>query len=233
MASVLESVEWGKNALEFLNLIKMIDDDKPAIIYLRHSKADYSQVKSPKDGTLTEEGIQTSIEFGTKLPSEHRYRIFHSNYPRARITAEKIHRGLLNQNVESTIMGVQKNLIFSKSDEQKIMQLREVYDTEFTTHWISGRFNETEVESSLELAKENARKIIKNLKEIEAGSFDVYLTHDVTIIPLMFHWFGVFHNFPWPGHLEGFILQLYEEKMVYIDKEGKHELDYPHWWTMR
>ena len=33
MASILESVEWGKQALEFLKLIELIDNDKPAIIY--------------------------------------------------------------------------------------------------------------------------------------------------------------------------------------------------------
>ena len=113
------------------------------------------------------------------------------------------------------------------------MELFEVYDKDFNTHWISGRFNEEEVESSLELAKENARKIVRNLKGVEPGSLDIYLTHDVTILPLMFHWFGVYHNFHWTGHLEGFILQLYADRMVYIDKDGSHELDYPHWWTMR
>ncbi len=68
--------------------MSLIDDEKPAIMYLRHSKADYSKFKSLKDRTLTEEGIQTSIEFGIRLPPKYRYRIFHIVYPRAIISAK-------------------------------------------------------------------------------------------------------------------------------------------------
>jgi hypothetical protein len=48
---------------------------------------------------------------------------------------------------------------------------------------------------------------------------------------MMFHWFGVYKKYRWLGHLDGFILQLYEDTMVYIDKEGEHKVPYPYWWT--
>lgn len=231
MASVLNSVEWGKQALQFLSSTKLIDNKTPAIIYLRHSKADYSQVESPKDGALTEEGIQTSIEFGQRLSKQYRYRIFHSVYPRAIISAEKIHQGIITQKGKSKIMGPREFLIFSKSNEKKIWDLWKVYDTDFTTHWLSGRFNPAEVESSLELAKESAKKVTRNLQEVEAGTVDIYVNHDITIVPIMFHWFGVYHGYGWIGHLDGFILQLYDDKMVYIDKGERYELPYPYWWV--
>ena len=61
MASVLEQVKWGEKSIQFLHMIhKHIEKQKPAVLYLRHSKADYSQFESPKDGVLTSEGIQTS-----------------------------------------------------------------------------------------------------------------------------------------------------------------------------
>lgn len=233
MPSLLETVNWGKNALTFLDQpLKGINTDKPAIIYLRHSEADYSQVESPRDGTLTEEGLQTSLEFGERLPKTFSYRIFHSEYPRARITAEKIHQGLLNQNADSQIAGSQSYLMFTKSNDAKLSHyFNKQYRTEFLTHWISERLSPKNVEPSLELAKESAKQVTHNLREAKPGSIDLYVNHDIIILPIMFHWFGVYHAYPWAGHLDGFILQLYEDKMVFIDKEGEHAVDYPYWWT--
>lgn len=48
MFTILGNVKCGEKALTFLNKpIKMIQPDKPAIIYLRHSKADYSKFEKP------------------------------------------------------------------------------------------------------------------------------------------------------------------------------------------
>ena len=69
MSTILGNLKWGEKALTFLNKpIKMIQPDKPAIIYLRHSKADYSKFEKPSDGTLTEEGEKAALEFGELLP---------------------------------------------------------------------------------------------------------------------------------------------------------------------
>lgn len=234
MPSVLESVEWGTSALQFLNnAFKLINKEKPAIVYLRHSKADYANIESPKDGVLTELGRQTSIEFGTKLPSDFKYRIYHSRYPRAKITAEQIHRGLTNKRVESRIIGVQEGLIFLNRHDSSVKKFFDIYGSDFVTHWISGRFDEKELQSSIDLAKSSARKIVMNLKDVGPGSIDLYVNHDVTIIPMMFHWFGVYKKFRWVGNLDGFILQLYEDYMVYVDKDGEHRVPYPYWWTFK
>ena len=235
MSSILESVEWGAKALGFLDQsIKRINRKKPAIVYLRHSKADYSLANSPRDGILTEQGIEASLEFGDRLPKTFSYRIFHSEYPRAIITADNIHRGLLNQNADSNIVGSQPYLMFSKSNEAKLSHyFNRQYRTEFLTHWISGRLPPKTVESSLELAIESAKQVTHNLRDVKPGSIDLYVNHDIIILPIMFHWFGVYHAYPWAGHLDGFILQLYDDKMVFIDKEGEHEVDYPYWWTFR
>ena len=157
MSSVLESVKWGKPALQFLDLFKQIDKEHPAIVYLRHSQADYTNIKSPKDGVLTEQGIQTTYEFGSKLPNHSTYRIFHSPYPRAKISADQIHRGLTEQNTQSQIMGAQEYLMFPSRYDAKIMDLFNLYGSDFVIHWISGRFSETDVPSSLELAKKQLR----------------------------------------------------------------------------
>ena len=232
MSSVLETVEWGKNAIQFLNTaFKFINNEKPAIVYLRHSQADYTNVESPKDGVLTELGIQTSKEYGSKLPSGFKYRIYHSKYPRARITAEQLHQGLAGQNIDSHIDGVQEGLIFENKHDSTITKLIEIYGLDFIAHWMSGRFDEHEIGSSLKLAKDSARNVTRNLEDAEPGSIDLYVTHDVIIIPMMFHWFGVYKKYRWVGYLDGFILQFYEDYLVFIDKEGEHKVAYPFWWT--
>jgi broad specificity phosphatase PhoE len=241
MSSILESVEWGAKALGFLDKpFKRINRDKPAIIYLRHSKAGYStserQVESPRDGLLTQRGVEASQEFGERLPNTFSYRIFHSEYPRAIMTAKNIHQGIVNQDGDSKIVGPQPFLIFSKSDEAQITRyfnLNRARETDFLAHWISGRYPPEHVEPSLELAQESAKQVTDNLRDAEPGTIDIYVNHDIIILPVMFHWFGVYHAYPWAGHLDGFILQLYENEMTFIDKEGEHATDYPHWWTFR
>lgn len=209
----------------------MIQPDKPAIIYLRHSKADYSKSEKPSDGTLTEEGEKAALEFGELLPENYRYRIFHSSYPRARITCEKIHEGLINRSVKSEILGVQPYLIFSESNDQQITAyFRRDGEHAFLYNWFSGRYPPDDVESALDLAKRSAYGVTRNLRENPPGTIDLYLTHDVIIAPIMFHWFGVCLPKEWNGPLDGFILQLFEDKMRYYDKKGKHETYYPYWW---
>ena len=232
MPTVLGNVKWAEKALAFLNKpIKMIQTDKPAIIYLRHSKADYSKFKKPSDGTLTEEGEKAALEFGELLPENYRYRIFHSSYPRARITAEKIHQGLINRNVKSEILGTQPCLIFSNSKDQQIAAyLKRDGEHAFLYNWLSGRYPPKDVEPAPDLAKRSAFIVTRNLRESSPGTIDLYLTHDIIIAPIMFHWFGACLPKEWNGPLDGFILQLFEDKMRYYDKEGKHETFYPHWW---
>ena len=235
MPSILKTVKWGITALKFLDQpMKRINKDKPALIFLRHSKADYSQVNSLREGILTEQGIEASLEFGERLPNTNFYRIYHSEYPRATITAEGIHQGIMNQKGESTLIGSRPYLMFSKSDDTQIGRyFNRARARDFQIHWISGRYPPKDVESSLELAIESAKQVTYNLSEAEPSSIDLYVTHDIIILVMLFHWFGVFHVFPWAGLLDGFILQLYEKKMIFIDKEGEHKVDYPHWWTIR
>ena len=231
MPTILGKVKWGEKALTFLNIpVKMIQPDKPAIIYLRHSKADYSKFKKPSDGTLTEEGEKAALEFGELLPENYRYRIFHSSYPRARITAEKIHQDLINRNVKSEILGTQPYLIFSESNDQQITAYFKRDDSAFLYNWLSGRYPPKDVEPTLDLAKRSASNVTRNLKESTPGTIDLYLTHDIIIAPMVFHWFGVCPPKEWFGSLDGFILQLYDDKMRYLDKEGEHETQYPYWW---
>ncbi|MBN2335227.1 histidine phosphatase family protein [Candidatus Bathyarchaeota archaeon] len=231
MSSVLGSVDWGKPAVRFLEAFGRIDREKPAVVYLRHSQADYSDVKSPKDGVLTEQGVKSSYEFGERLPKHFTYRLFHSPYPRAKISAEQVHRGLSGRNIESRMMGAQEYMMFPSRYDAKVMELFDVYGSDFVGHWVSGRFSEDDVPSSLKLAQETANRVVGNLGDAEPGTIDVYVGHDIIIMPMMFHWFGAFKRYKWVGYLDGFILQLYPDVMVYLDKEGMHRVPYPCWWV--
>jgi broad specificity phosphatase PhoE len=233
MHTILGNVKWGEKALQFLNkAMKMIQPDKPAIIYLRHSKADYSKFEKPSDGTLTEQGEKAALEFGELLPENHRYRIYHSVYPRARITAEKINEGLTERNIPSTINGTRPYLIFSESNEKKITEyLNRDGPHAFLYNWLSGRYPPEYVEPTLDLAKRSASDVTRNLRESSPGTIDLYLTHDIIIAPMMFHWFGICLPKEWNGPLDGFILQSYDNAMRYLDKKGEHETPYPYWWN--
>jgi len=233
MSAILQKVKWGEKAQIFLNNpVKMINRERPAIIYLRHSKADYTKFEKLSDGVLTEEGEEAALDFGEQLPKNYKYRLFHSPYPRARITAEKIHESLIKRKIASDVLGVQPYLIFSKSNDQRIAEyLKRDGDYAFLLNWLSRRYPPNDLESAFELARRSALSMVRNLRQSSPGIIDLYLTHDIIITTLMFYWFGVCHPKEWNGPLDGFVLQLYDDKMRYLDKEGEHETIYPYWWV--
>lgn len=149
------------------------------------------------------------------------------------MTAERIHDGIKKQNGTSKIWGLKEYLVFSQSDTNKISSYRDRDGKRLLDNWISGRYPPWEVESCSELAKRVAYEIVKNLAEIGPGQIDLYVSHDIIISAMMFFWLGVYKHYDWLGYLDGFILQLFGDKMRYLDKEGEYEVYFPYWWNFK
>ena len=78
---VLESVEWGEPVLSLLSRFDEVDDSGPAVLILRHSEVNYQAIEDLFTPRVTELGLKAANEIGSMLPSDRRYRVFHTVFP--------------------------------------------------------------------------------------------------------------------------------------------------------
>jgi hypothetical protein len=104
---------------------------------------------------------------------------------------------------------------------------------ELTNDWIAGLVTPKScILPSEEFAKNVSDYTVKKLKSTTPKTIDVYVSHDTYIGSIMFHWFGI----PIPRNgvdfLDGFVLQLYDDKMIVYYRNNEATLDYPQWWSI-
>jgi hypothetical protein len=233
MASVLESVPWGKSALSLLSNIQNLDQNKPAILQIRHSEWPLD----PKYPNLTKQGKQTAYNFGKKLPPNRTYRIYHTNRKRTQQTASQIHEGLTAKGIKSEINGIipypdgynSENLLHYIRKERELGYDNPVRSCFYS--WLGGRYPPDEVIPIKDFGRLVAESVIKNLESAKMDTVDVYVSHENWIAAFMFTWLGMCPE-EWVSFLDGFLLQLGEEKMMVYNKEGTREIHYPHWWKI-
>lgn len=183
----------------------------------------------------TEIGKQAAFEFGESLPDTRVYRVYHSPVARATETAEQIHEGLLSQGADSQLKGV-----FLRVHDIQVKRLdylqRDVRDVgspnarPYFINLVSEHFPPWEIESGSLIAKSHAVIMMDNLKSATPENFDIYVSHDVYLAVFLFYWFGIMPDERWIEFLDGFIMQLKEERMHAYTKDGKKEAYYPYWW---
>jgi len=243
MSSVLESVEWGKPALSLLSQCKQLDTDLPAVMHIRHTerpratKESFEYARNERRSMLlsTEKGKQAAFEMGERLPDDRIYRVYHSPVVRATETAEKIHEGLLSQGVESQLKGVFFRVHDNRAKRLEYLK-RDFLDAgapNARPHFInlvSEHYPPWEIESGSLIARRHAHITMENLKSATPENFDIYVSHDTYCASFLFYWFGIMPDERWIEFLDGFIMQLAEERLHVYTKDGKKEAYYPYWW---
>jgi hypothetical protein len=188
----------------------------------------------------TEKGKLAAIEFGGKLPKNRVYRIFHTNVERTIETAEKIHEGLLSQPAESQMKGVFLDVNYARLPKSFLdYYQRDVRDIgasnarPFFLKSISGSYPPWEIENSLTKAKRHAHQMMDTLRTATPDSMDIYVSHEIVCAEFLFHWFGIFVDERWINFMDGFIMQLTENRLHVYTKDGKKETHYPYWWNFK
>jgi len=237
MARVLKSVSWGKPALSLLSQCKELDTSLPAAMHIRHSERPQIQSRVERGAILTITGKEAAFEFGVNLPKDRKYRLFHTQSERARETAEKIHEGLQTQGAKTHLDGVMS--FSSHHNQEKFWDYltRDVLDQgaktaePFFINWVSDHYPPWEVESGRTFAQRAAVMTLNNLQAVDSNALDIYVSHDLWIAAFLFYWAGIMPSSEWMKYLDGFILQLTDERIHVYSKEGKKEAYYPYWWN--
>lgn len=233
MIKVLNEVGWGRAAVAFLGQCRDLTGDPPSAMLVRHSER--ARIQSAEDilhASLTPLGKEAAHEFGSNLPPELGYRLFHSPLPRCVETAEEIQGGLLSQGAEAELKGALQFLGSPHGDDETsrryIMRDRKA----FIHNWLSGRYLPMVLEPSETYAQRVAQEITELSETARRGTLDIYVTHDLWIAALMFHWFGLPPDSDWIQYLDGFIVELCDERMTVHQRGNRREIDYPHWWRI-
>ena len=235
MKEVLGSVDWGRAALELLDHCSRLDEDKPVVMHIRHTERPViTDISVGRAALSTPLGKEAAYELGMKLPSGWDYRFYHTYYERTQETAESIHAGIVSRGSPSEVMGDMG--IRTILDQEEYFRYHSGFSdtdhsaSDFLKRWTSGETPPQVILPSMEFAKNVADTTMANLRSADGRPFHIYVSHDVWVATLMYHWFGVPPHEDWYTFLDGFIMQPRgkEMKVYYRDKEIK--VGYPDWW---
>jgi len=236
MSSTLESVKWGKSALELIKHTWELDPNVPAVMQIRHSERLPVTKRSEMNLPLTDTGEKTAYEFGSKLPPERKYYLHYTSVERTQKTASKLHEGVIDNKGISEIVGILPvtSVIDIEANANIAMQIKKgIEDDEgsrkYFYHWLSGLVPPWVREPSLEFSQQAAYTMIKNLREAKPKDMHIWVSHDAWVAPFLLHWLGEC-SFNWVSFMDGFILQFYESYMVSFFRGEKKKVEYPYWW---
>ncbi|OGD55682.1 hypothetical protein A3K78_07635 [Candidatus Bathyarchaeota archaeon RBG_13_52_12] len=238
---VLESVEWSGPALSLLSHCAELDHGRPAIMHVRHTERTSLEHggASGDDMLSTPSGIAAAVEFGVRLPSDRRYRLYHTYVQRARETAGAIRDGIFSRGGSAEIVEVVpfKYSIDRVAVNRYLGKVRERCGSEaatsvgFTNDWMAGLVTPPGcILPSYDFARTVADYTLRRLESATFDTFDIYVSHDTYVGSVMFHWFGLPVHQDGIDFLDGFILQLEDDGMAVWFRNRRMVLDYPHWW---
>jgi len=215
-----------------------LDTNLPAVMHVRHTERPIEEPGSPGGFKIvsTEKGKKAALEFGSRLPSSRSYRLYHTYMERTRETAENIHEGILANEGSSDVIGSIPLTTIVDRDGWMYYARREseidsdgLWSVRIFTKWISGHFPPWLRVPALNFSQRGAALTMKNLESAGARTFDIYVSHDVFVATFLLFWFGFFPT-DWVEFLDGFIMQLVDDKVKVYTKNGKKESYLPYWW---
>jgi hypothetical protein len=183
----------------------------------------------------TPEGIQAAIDFGSSLPKDRRYTLYHTYFERTRETADAIRRGILDTGGRAEMGGVIPCKTQIDPEANVMWEKRQRWFPEdggynITCQWIAGLRSSATLKPSSEYSLEMAKIVMENLSGVSPDALHLYVSHDDWVQVLFFHWFGVP---PQPGglrFLDGFMMQFLDSGVKAWFRGGCVVYGYPYWW---
>ena len=235
MTRVLRSVDWGRHVLELLGHCRKLDQEKPTVMHIRHTERSViDNISNGRAALSTPLGKAAAYELGESLPSGWVYRFFHTYYERTQETAESVHDGVVAGGGESEVGGDMK--VRTILDQEEYFRYQSGFSdtdhsaSDFLERWTSGETPPQVILPSIEFARRVAERALENLESAEGRPFHVYVSHDVWVAALMFHWFGVPPHGDWYPFLDGFIMQPGDDGMRVFYRDEVKSVPYPDWW---
>ena len=236
MTDVLGSVDWGSAALDLVDHLDKLEEDKPTVMHIRHTERPViDDISNGRAALSTPLGKEAAYELGMNLPAGWDYRFYHTYYERTQETAERMHEGIVARGGASEVVGDMK--LRTILDQEEYFRYQSGYsDTDhsaadFMKRWTSGQTPPQVILPSEEFARRAAETAMENLVSSGGKPFHVYVSHDVWVAALMFHWFDVPPHEDWYTFLDGFIMQPGDDGMTFYYRDKERTVEYPEWWN--
>jgi broad specificity phosphatase PhoE len=227
---VLDSVDWGKPVLSLLSRFECVDRSRPAVMIVRHSEVSYRTVDDLIPAELTERGEEAVQEFGSRLPRDLRYRMYHTCFTRTRQTAEGMAEGLRTIGARVSLKGELPCMNIPQDRDLVRAIWNHPEGSWFISDWLSHRLPNPLFPDPLDLAKRAAREVLLQHRDAGPGDVDVYASHGEMVALYKFYWLGIPPVRGQFGYLNGFILQLHGDALTVYTPEGVSRVPCPCWW---
>jgi broad specificity phosphatase PhoE len=229
---ILEKHSWSKPVIQLLAHCETLTEDKSAVMWIRHSeRVNIEKQSEIKKTRLTDAGKEAARGFGQLLPDKRSIFIYHSPITRCRETAECILEGATSSGIKAEILGELKILEGPNSDWDKFYE-NLMHDWPHSiNYWLSGRYSPSMVEPSLEYSKRTSVEIENTEPGTDSNTLALYVAHDLPIMALLFHWFGVPPSLEYAGFLNGFMFQKTGSRVSLFVKDINREVELPYWWN--
>lgn len=243
MVSTLASVGWGGPARQLLASARNLAG-RPTIMHIRHSERTTVSREEIQRGLTkfdvrnylsTPTGMQAAMDFGSSLPVDREYTLYHTISPRTQETAEGINQGIIDAGGKARIGGTIPVAALDYEAFNRWLQSQKWFGRpeaaySGTCQWIAGLVPKAILKPSGEFTQELARINMENLKDAPSNAFHIYVSHDMWILALIFHWFGIPPYLDGIRFLEGFLLQINEEGLNAWLRDRNEVFEHPPWW---
>jgi hypothetical protein len=237
VTGVLESVDWGKPALSLLESLRGLEPDKSAVLHIRHTERPPYNPDTSNQLHCTIGGRKAAVEFGRGVSPERRVRLHSTKIKRAEETAQCIGEGLASRGIDPTYSERFDDLMIldpenaTKYLSENLKRSRGEVEASinFTNNWCAGLTPPAFCDSR-RFARFFADHTQASLEGAEPTGLDIYVTHDVWVGCLLWHWFGIPAPSDGIGFLDGFLLQPREDAMTLWFRGDKRIVGYPQWW---
>lgn len=208
------------------NELDLLDSEGSLCLLIRHARRERIEeatAESAFKAALTPAGHEQARVFGAGLPTSRPTFIHYSPVPRCKDTADRIAEGFASAGGEATVVGPRQLLgaTFVKDERQVIATFASLGLRGFMRAWYRGELPRSMVEDP-RLAAEELLDGLTPRKDDSGPILEINVSHDVVIVALL----GIACDvesldFPWPGFLDGTILETTSQGAV-LRYHGQH-----------
>jgi len=186
---------FGVQTLKVINDLLQDGINNYAVL-TRHSARHYDTAENDMIMGLTEEGKQTSFEFGKALPSNSSIRLFSSPVNRCVETSDLIEKGYLSRGGNAQTNTVMNELVpFFVKDISKLMPM--VYELvyagdylKFFRNWFDGKISDDLIDDASQSAQKLLSALVDLLQEQPKFTGNICVSHDWHLVLLKEYYLG-------------------------------------------
>jgi hypothetical protein len=229
---IWNSSEWTKKAYQLIKGLDEFPKDKKIIMIIRHShRYDSNNLWEHEKDTLTPLGHEIAREFGEHLPKNRHIRLFHSKVERCRETASNIHKGFLENNGSSEVIGSLKLLFDIEISREDFYREAKKYPLNHLLYrWAAGLYPESMVLPFKKYIIKAANEIWNKIDKAPQRGIDIHVSHDFILMCLRLGWFGLNTGEKYPSFLSGFAFCFDDDRILLYDYDHLGTIEIPYWW---